>query len=89
MKLLPMISAIIPVIITLSVFDNALLSDTASNTINKTSKIYQNYIGIRGILLTQDKLHQKISPIKTYRNTEKLPDRQEIASNWKSSTLLQ
>jgi hypothetical protein len=87
MKLLPIISAVIPVIITLSVFDNALLSDTASSSINKSSKIYQGYLSVRSTILPLKKELPK-NQIKTIRNVTKNTHTLEIASNWKSSTLI-
>lgn len=87
MKLLPIISAVIPVIITLSVFDNALLSDTASSSINKSSKIYQGYLSVRSTKLPLKKELPK-NQIKTIRNVTKNTHTLEIASNWKSSTFI-
>jgi len=88
MKLLPIISAIIPIVITLFVFDNAIFSDTSSTSINKTNPIYQNYLSLRNIIFPIEKGSLK-KPINTTRNITRNTTNLEIASNWKSSTLLQ
>jgi len=93
-KLTPMISAFIPVIISLVVFDNVIFTDKNLRTNFENTAISHTYFQVRKIFT------EELTPINNktidrkpelIRNVSvKLENNpKKIANNWKSSTLLQ
>jgi hypothetical protein len=93
-KLTPMISAFIPVIISLVVFDNVIFTDKNLRTNFENTAISHTYYQVRNIFA------EELKPLKNKRNEQKSElirnvslkiekSPRIIATNWKSSTLLQ
>jgi hypothetical protein len=93
-KLTPMISAFIPVIISLVVFDNIIFTDKNLRTNFENTAFSHTYYQLRGIFA------EELKPPKNKSNEQK-PELirnvslkienspRGITANWKSSTLLQ
>jgi hypothetical protein len=93
-KFTPMISAFIPVIISLVVFDNVIFTNKNLRINFEKTAYSKTYIHIRNVFAEELKPLNSISkPQKSelIRNVtfKSKPISKEIASNWKSSTLLQ
>jgi hypothetical protein len=91
-KFMPIISAFIPVIISIVVFDNVISSDKSINRNFQNSLIYPSYISARETLLNKATKQPRIDSKNLIRNakiqTIKVTPSTDIAINWKSNTLI-
>jgi hypothetical protein len=82
-KLTPMISALIPIIISFVVFDNVIFTNKNLRTNFEKTPISHTYLKFREIFA------DKLKPLEGKNEKQKPTIIRNIAINWKSSTLLQ
>jgi hypothetical protein len=93
-KFTPTISALIPIVISLVVFDNVIFTNNNLRANFEKTAFSYTYIQIRNVFAEELKpvnRDPKIQKTELIRNVtfKSKPISKETASNWKSSTLLQ